>query len=144
MRGIGEIGSLVLVVFLGVIILTAGTMFYGPLFSTYGVTDYADANSTGITQAYSQINSSVETIAANIYGSESADSSYLILFQGGFEALKQIPNVLLGLANLLGGVGDFLSTVTGLNITWFIGFVVAALAAWIGFRFLEIVIQRDV
>ena len=94
--------------------------------------------------SYSQINASVETIAANIYGSESAEGSYLVLFQGGFEALKQIPNVLLGLANLTGGVGVFLTNVTGLNITWFIGFAVAALAAWIGFRFLEIVIQRDV
>ena len=144
-RGIGEIGALVLVVFLGIVILTAGTMFYGSLFNRYGVTDYSDANSSNITAAYSQINASVETIAANIYSSESAgEASYIMLFQGGFEALKQIPNVLLGLANLVGGVGDFFMAETGLNVLWFVGFLLAALAVWVGFRFLEVVIGREV
>lgn len=144
-RGLGEIGSLALVMVVGIAVLTAGTLFYGPLFNTYGVTDYADANSTQITAAYSQINESAETIAANIYGSESAgESSYIMLFQGGFEALKQIPNVLSGIGNLIGGVSEFLSTVTGINITWLTIIIVSGLAIFAAFRFGEIVIGREI
>lgn len=144
-RGLGEIGSLALIAVIGIIVLTSGTLFYGGMFDTYGVGDYEDANTTQITNAYASINESSTTIAENILSSESAgEASYIMLFQGGFEALKQVPNILSGLANMLGGVSEFLTTVTGINVAWLFALLLGGLAIFIAFRFLEIVIGREV
>lgn len=139
-----QIGMFAFVVIVGMCIIVAATMFSGEVFENYGVTNYTDvANATGQAAAFAKLNESANVMGRNLAQTNPANTNpFLMLFAGGYDALKQVFNVFDALRDLISGIIEFMSSVVGFNIGPLAYILLAAMMFWLTWKFLEVISGR--
>lgn len=141
----GQLGSIIVVLLIGFIIIIGGTIFYGDILSLNSVTGVSYANdSTGANVAYAKINGSTKVIADSIRQSNSQGGNFLlVLFSGSINAVLQSFTILDAVKDLLGSTGEYLG-LNGIDSTWFIGILIAIIVFIFAWRMLEVGLSRPV
>lgn len=146
MRGIGELGSLVVTTVLLCALVIGGTLFYGGVQNQYNVTGFTNAsNATGVYTAYGDINATVNEMATDLQNSgASTDNPQLLFLTGGISALKRVFSFLNVFQDLASGVTNFFVTAFGASVGWFAVLILAGLSAYVAIALLQVVIGRSI
>jgi len=141
-----QIGMFVFVVIVAMCVIVATTMFSGEVFENYGITNYTDiANATGQESAFAKLNESANVMGRNLAQTNPEGTNQyavIMLFVGGYDALKQVFNVFDALRDLISGIIDFMSSIVGFNIGPLAYILLAAMMFWLTWKFLEVVSGR--
>lgn len=138
-RGLGELGSLLIVTLLAVVLITAGTLAYGGMFSRYGVA-YSNASvESGAQDAYSNLNGSIANMGKTLKDSQAMPvvGVFYVMFQGAFQAVNMLFDSIGFMFSFTSGVGDYIGTASGVDVSWIIGLLGGILVMWIVWRLLE-------
>lgn len=139
MRGLGEVGSTLMVLLLAFAILTGITVFSGGLITYYNPSNSTNASElVNMTQNFQVINSSTQNLSNTLLNNQATGvSSFIIMLSGVFQAIFIIPTLFNGVFGFVGGIGGFFGGQAGINVGWFITIFLAMIGLFLVWRLLE-------
>jgi len=140
-RGLGELGSLVILMLFGILVLTSASLFYtGIIVENGGATPADAATLSGATQAYGDLNASVVQMGDTLRSSQSmplGTGVFYVMFQGAFQSVQMLFNVLGIFSSLFGTSSVFLTSILGVNLSMIIGMLLAITIIYVIWRLIE-------
>jgi hypothetical protein len=144
-KGLGELGSMIIIALIMGVIVIGGTIFYGNAQSKYGVSFTNASDVVGINEPYTKLNSTISSIGSDIKGSDAQSSNpFSILFSGAFESIRRVFGLIDVFTSLASGMGGFFYVYLGADVVWFVLICLGIFGAYLTFRLLEIVLGRAI
>ena len=139
-RGLGELGNLVMTVLVAIMLVTAGTVFYAGVLTDNGIaTGNNVTNGTGATDAFSSLNSSVQSMGETLKSNQNAPAGglFYVMFNGALQAVQILFATIGIMTAFVFGTGGYFGTIIGVEVSWVIGLAAGIFVVYIVWRLLE-------
>lgn len=145
-RGLGELTTVGLILLMALLVLIGYTQFYTSFFNNYGVTGFSNATEiTNSSSVITRLNQTTGNIGTSIQSSTGTEENvFLVIFNQGFESVKNLFDLIGIGVDMVSGVGAFLSDSFGMDISWAIVILVGAIALFVTMVILKVTLGRDV
>lgn len=145
-RGLGELGTVVIIALIAFIIIIGGNLFYGEIFTNSGVSNYSNLNDTsGYSGSYAKINAVAANMSISMSNSTNNNANpQLVLISGAFNAFLNTFTVMDALGSFASGLIGSITNVGGISLGPMTVILLGVIGIFFAWRLMEAATGRSV